>query len=761
MNVVICFCIVLFGLLLGGYVLTSRQGQNHQSLPLPGLLPPPRDRPTRRRSRKRLSQLAVITGTLVIAVLLGDWGAAQVAPPSSPLAPLSQVPVPEPSNLTEFVANKPKLIELGKALFWDMQVGSDNTQSCASCHFHAGADNRSKNQISPGFLSQLPGGANGFQIGGAPNFQLSASNYPFHKLSDINDRKSSVISDANDVTSSQGVFNGIFNGQNPDGTDIITYSVDPLGFRVGNANVRRVEPRNTPTVINAVFNFRNFWDGRAQNDFNGRNPFGQRDPNARVVKAVAANQLQSVKISLNNSSLASQAVGPPLSNFEMSSAGRSFPDLGARFAYNSMKVGRKLTAVRPLDKQLVARDDSVLGPYSLSPQRGLNQNYGAMIRAAFKPEYWSSTMVVKVDNGSNPIAFLAAPGRRLNADEFTLSDYNFPLFFGLAVQAYEATLVANDTPLDRFLSGNSGALSDSQKRGKDLFEGQAKCINCHGGPETTNASVRNVRNEPLERMIMGNNGLAVYDNGFYNIGVRPTLEDIGIGGTDPFGNPLSMTRLAQVNGQSPDVKAGSGGTSGPLQPNERVAVKGAFKVPGLRNIALTAPYFHNGGQRTLKEVVDFYNRGGDFHEENIEDLDPDVRNLNLSDPQKQDLVAFLESLTDERVLFERAPFDHPELIVPNGQVGDQTAVTSVPVTGGVNNAVDALVTVPAVGRGGGARIDTSGFPRLNFLGGSGASADSPPPASVQPLAGSVTQQDCPAGSTLKFVSGGYACMPGQ
>ena len=69
------------------------------------------------------------------------------------------------------------------------------------------------------------------------------------------------------------------------------------------------------------------------------------------------------------------------------------------------------------------------------------------------------------------------------------------------------------------------------------------------------ASVRNVRNQPLERMIMGNGAPAVYDNGFYNISVRQTSEDIGLGGTDPFGKPLSMTRLAEIKGQTP-VRSG-------------------------------------------------------------------------------------------------------------------------------------------------------------------------------------------------------------
>ena len=171
--------------------------------------------------------------TVTIAVLTRQWASAQLTPIPTDLAPLSSIPVPEPNNLTQFVANKAKVIELGKALFWDVQVGSNSVQSCATCHFHAGSDNRSKNQISPGLISQWPGGANGFQIGGGPNYQLIAADYPFHKLSNVDDRNSSMIADANDVTSSQGVFEGVFNGQNPDGTDIVTFKKDPDGFRVG------------------------------------------------------------------------------------------------------------------------------------------------------------------------------------------------------------------------------------------------------------------------------------------------------------------------------------------------------------------------------------------------------------------------------------------------------------------------------------------------------------------------------------------------
>ena len=71
---------------------------------------------------------------------------------------------------------------------------------------------------------------------------------------------------------------------------------------------------------------------------------------------------------------------------------------------------------------------------------------------------------------------------------------------------------------------------------------------------------------------------------------------------------------------------------------------GAFKVPTLRNIELTAPYMHNGGQLTLEQVVEFYNRGGDFHEMNIQNLDPDIESLDLTVTERAALVSFHERL---------------------------------------------------------------------------------------------------------------------
>ena len=328
-------------------------------------------------------------------------------------------------------------------------------------------------------------------------------------------------------------------------------------------------------------------------------------------------------------------------------------------------------------------------------------------------------------------------------------DYNFSLFFGLAIQLYESTLISNDSPFDRFMEGNTNALTVQQQQGKALFE-QA-CVFCHGGAETTNASVKNVENQRLRRMRVGNGGQAVYDNAFYNIAVRPTLEDLGVGGKDPFDHPLSESRLAQQGlfesllNATPNITVGA---------NERITADGAFKTPGLRNIELTAPYMHNGGHLTLRQVVDFYSRGGDFRQNNIDNADIGIRPLNLTEEQKMSLVAFMKSLTDDRVRFERAPFDHPQLFITNGHPGDQNAVTN----DGTGQATTTVIELPAVGSNG------TSVPQPNFLGVSSQlspttiTPPSPPPSTTNPLEGSITEEDCPPGSTPKFVSGGFMCV---
>jgi cytochrome c peroxidase len=639
--------------------------------------------------------------------------AQPVVIPTNLPPPLANVPVPEPPDLADYVADKAKAIVLGKALFWDQQIGSDGKTACATCHFHAGADSRDRNQISPGLLRRdttlVPNPDTTVQLPGM-NYRLTVNDFPLRKLADPDNRDSQVLADTNDIVSSQGVTFGIFKGvKKNDRKDDVQSMSDPDGFKVGTINVRRVEPRHTPTVINAVFNFRQFWDGRAQDEFNGVNVFGDRDPFASVFKAAPNGDLSAVRLRIKNASLASQAVGPPLSSFEMSADGRTFQDVGDRAVSNDRtaarkkklmrKTGQKTRGMRPLREQQVSATDSVLGAYRHPSGKGLNTTYEDLIKQAFKPEWWKADGVfIKVDPATGERTWSRHAGQA-KADEYTLMEFNFSVYFGLAVQLYEATLVSWDTPFDRFLSGDTAALNEQEKEGMALFFDtvRVRCVNCHGGAELTDASHTKIKVNPLRRR-EGN----LLDRGFNNIGVRTTFEDIGVGDTDPFGAPLSHARLATMGMFSDPT------VSPPVGTSESLGDDGAFKAPGLRNVALTAPYFHNGGTLTLRQVIEFYSRGGDFRpipNRSGQIISP-LNTPNLTENEKIALVSFLLSLTDERVRLRKAPFDHPEIRVPNGHMGDHLAVQAR----GTGEPKDRTVVIPAVGAQGGAALP-------NFLEG--------------------------------------------
>ncbi|HEY5973671.1 MAG TPA: cytochrome c peroxidase, partial [Geobacteraceae bacterium] len=476
---------------------------------------------------------------------------------------------------------------------------------------------------------------------------------------------SPVLRDSNDVVGSQGVvrtdFAGIVLGSAVDDGVPVADQV----FFVGPApnldpvnNMRRVTARNTPSNINAIFNFNNFWDGRAHFIFNGVNPFGPLDQSA----GVWFNQngaLVKQQIAIEFASLASQATGPPLDDTEMSFKGRTFPQLG-----------RKMLSLTPLGKQLVHPNDSVLGPLSravlqangqTTGANGLNASYSQLIRDAFQDNLWNSNL--------------------LTPDGFTQLEANFSLFWGLAIQLYEATLVSDNTPFDRFLGGDRTALTSQQQDGFNIFFGAGNCAACHISTELTSASVRaaafvtNAANALIEPMPVASGQQIIYDNGFNNTSTRPTTDDIGRGGNSPFTNPLtgqpfplSFSLLAELQAVG-NLPFSTPILPPQLPPNFPVANDGNFKVPGLRNIELTAPYFHNGGDMTLKDVVDFYTRGGNFPVANAASLDVAITQIGAlqNNTTAQDaLIAFMMSMTDERVRNESAPFDHPALVIPNG-----------------------------------------------------------------------------------------------
>ncbi|MFA6290803.1 MAG: fibronectin type III domain-containing protein [Victivallales bacterium] len=580
------------------------------------------------------------------------------------MLPLNQVAVPESPNLYQYVTNKVTARKLGKALFWDMQVGSDGLTACASCHFRAGVDNRMKNTVNPGTRA----GDTTFQVVG-PNGTLQMSDFPFHQRQAPGESQSDpVIRNSNDVVGSQGVrfaeFAGIIPGSAVEQTIPIS---DPV-FNVDGVNMRRVTGRNAPSVINAIFNFTNFWDGRAHSSFNGVNPFGPADPDAGIWFNDPQQGLVKRKVALTFGSLASLSTGPALDDTEMSARGRTFPELA-----------RKLFSLVPLCKQLVHREDSELGALSrmvINPDgsvmaiKGLNTSYAQLIRDSFHSDLWDS---------GQPVTVILREGQ---TDQFTHMEANFSFFWGVSIQLYLATLVSDQTPFDHWLGGDDNALTEQQKEGFALFSGIGKCSLCHGGVELTNASVANsgfINNDIhflIDLMFVADGNQVIYDTGFNNTAVTLTTDDISRGANAPFVNtltsqliPLSFSHLAELQMlnllpfPAPIMPPG-------IPSNMRLNKNGAFKVPSLRNVELTAPYFHNGSIMSLEDMMDFLIRGGNFPDENIADLDPDIGTgiqfMRGDEEMKQAVIAYLMSLTDLRVGAESGPFDHPELFLPNG-----------------------------------------------------------------------------------------------
>ena len=663
-----------------------------------------------------------------------DPAEVRAAARAAGLDSLANIAVPVVPNLGDFLrpGAEHAALQLGKALFWDMQVGSDGV-ACASCHFHAGADNRVKNQVNPG----TRGGDDAFGVqvteaGRArgllapefgPNYTVRADDFPFFLLEDGDEKDFGVrvvLRDSNDVLSSHGVFRAQFEGVGrAAGAEYNTPLADAVMSILG-VNTRRVEPRHTPTTINAVFTFSNFWDGRARNEFNGATPFGLLDEDATILVNERGRIVEKAVV-IPNASLASQAVGPPVSEDEMSFVGRRFAD-----------IGKKVLSSRPLSLQVVHAEDSVLGPLARPGGTGLTtETYAELVQQVFRPEYWDSEQRITYrPDGTRVIHEAGAPPEGAAS---SMMEANFPLFFGLAVQIYESVLVSDQTPFDAFMEGDDGALDGEQLRGllvflnghesvedgDPLFRGVAvgNCVSCHGGPEFTNAGITTLRADgdlalagirvtpELEdgQLVLGDD-VAFHERGFSNIGVRPTREDPGRGSLE-LGKPLSAVRQ-RLEGlpfapELPDCGAGSSA----CPQDRRVQADGAFKIPGLRNVELTGPYFHNGGTATLEQVIDFYGRHGDFGDVNLENLDSELARIDLGEGAEQQaardaLVRFLIALADERVREERAPFDHPHVTIPNGSAGDHKALDCIDDISQPAGTCERWVGVPAVGTGG-------------------------------------------------------------
>jgi cytochrome c peroxidase len=796
---------------------------------------------------------------LALGLLVFTSGRSEAAldPPKPYVPGTDALGVPTKLTLEEAGILKPDgrpwAILLGKALFWDQQVGSDG-QSCASCHYHAGADTRKVNTFSPGFLKQptedtkfgtvtsfdgeplaysvAPGatqGSNGFLIDSS--YEVKPEDFPIYKLQDYLNRNSKILYATDDAVGSQGSFDAAF-GRVKRLFSIGDKCSEAEGdiFHAGKFAARQVAPRNTPTTVNSVFSFSNFWDGRANNQFNGVGVFGPRDiagdPKKRLIVLDAAGKPSLGFLQVKNASLASQAVGPALSEKEMSCDGRTFAD-----------VGRKMLLRRPLALQKVHAQDSVFGlPNAVGnldlrhvSGRGLKDpyRYSELIKKAFNEKYWKQAgRFVITDAGQLKQTLLQG---------YTQMEHNFSMFWGMSIMLYEGTLISDQSKFDTWFAscdpvatntnglavpvGNPtvkcqipnlafnpalpvnpttnpqkipnpdplladptnyvyGGFTAQEVLGWGMFNnagtgirnaGNPSCNGCHNGPAvfseaqftasptqpfgTTFVPVERSRiddrgpgtpNIPLPTLDQRAAGQlstvegAVHDRGFFNIGSRPTSFDVGNGGTDPYGNPLSVSRMflkeqatkAPVVDPSgiadpcntpglieggfpsataappvgaPEVNAGRypgclAGNAGSVLPSfdwnaEREMVDGTFKTPSIRNIGLTPPYFHFGGYSNLRQVVEFYARGGSRRDKSTSlnnasytgdtsgngtlgkedfplagphfgtNVDFFVRDVKSTDTQIDAMVAFMLTLTDRRVQCDAAPFDHPSLFI--------------------------------------------------------------------------------------------------
>ena len=189
-----------------------------------------------------------------------------------------------------------------------------------------------------------------------------------------------------------------------------------------------------------------------------------------------------------------------------------------------------------------------------------------------------------------------------------------------AIASYERTQLSFDSPFDHFIAGDKNAIDDSAKRGWELFNNQARCNKCHALTDTT----RDVTN--------------LIDNDFHNIGVLIVQHEV-----------VALARQAEElikTGDTPAIDQAAIQTDmsalGRFLVTKKEPDIASFKTPNIRNVLVTGPYFHDGSQETLWDVVDHYNKGAGLQDPY---LDQDIQPLALTESDIDDLVAFMAALT--------------------------------------------------------------------------------------------------------------------
>jgi cytochrome c peroxidase len=242
---------------------------------------------------------------------------------------------------------------------------------------------------------------------------------------------------------------------------------------------------------------------------------------------------------------------------------------------------------------------SIRGPTSagIKNQRG-GRRAPPVSNAAYLPlQFWDGRAPSLEEQAKGPIQNPIEMGNTHDAMLRTVNDIpgyqkDFQTVFGTgpitvdqvaqAIAAFERTVVTTDSPFDRYVRGATDALTAQEAWGLEIFNGKGHCTACHWGGNFT-------------------------DGRFHNIGVKPK---------DPAKPDLGRFEITKNPGD-----------------------KGAFKTPTVRDASLRAPYLHDGSENTLESLVEFYNRGGDTDDPN---LDPLIVPLALTTAEKSALVAFMK-----------------------------------------------------------------------------------------------------------------------
>lgn len=193
-----------------------------------------------------------------------------------------------------------------------------------------------------------------------------------------------------------------------------------------------------------------------------------------------------------------------------------------------------------------------------------------------------------------------------------------------AIAAFERTITQVDTPFDRYMKGDKSALSEKAKQGLKLFQGKANCIQCHNGPFIT-------------------------DEKYHNLGVPENSEFE----EDPL-RQITFRFEQYAKGVPEDIYRTTKTDLGLYYRMKRKEDMGKFRTPTLRYLVYTPPYMHNGIFFTLEEVMDFYNKGGGEDpikkQYGFSTKTKRLKPLNLTEGEKEALIAFMESLSGEEII---------------------------------------------------------------------------------------------------------------